>query len=102
MIPKKQKLDELTLPQWEGLCERCARCCYEKIDLDGSIFYTKIPCDQLDLETGLCRVYAERDKVRSDCQRLTPELVAAGILPVDCPYAQYIDNYQGPSMEEEE
>jgi uncharacterized cysteine cluster protein YcgN (CxxCxxCC family) len=102
MINKNQNLDELTISQWESLCERCARCCYEKIDFNGRIFYTKKPCDQLDLKTGLCRVYTERDQVRSDCQRLTPEVVAAGILPADCPYAQRIENYEGPSMEEEE
>ncbi len=93
------KLDDLSLFQWEGLCERCARCCYEKIDFDGRIFYTSKPCDQLDLKTGLCRVYAERDEVRSDCQRLTPELVAAGILPADCPYARLVEDYAGPSTE---
>ena len=102
MIKKKQKLDDLTLSQWESLCKRCARCCYEKIDFEGEIFYTKKPCDQLDLKSGLCRVYAERDLIRSDCQRLTPEIVAAGILPTDCPYAQHISNYSGPTLERDE
>ena len=102
MNHNNKKLEELTLSQWENLCERCARCCYEKINFNGRIFYTKIPCDQLDLETGLCRVYMERDAVRPDCQRLTPEVVAAGILPADCPYAQHIEGYQGPTMGEEE
>ncbi len=102
MTKEKIKLDELSLSEWEALCTRCTRCCYEKIDFEGSIFYTKTPCDQLDLKTGLCRVYAERDQVRSDCQRLTPELVAAGILPADCPYAQHIEGYCGPSLGEKE
>ncbi len=102
MMHKQQKLAELTRPQWEDLCERCARCCFEKIDFNGRIFYTKIPCAQLDLETGLCRVYHDRDTLISDCQRLTPELVAGGILPSDCPYALQVDNYQGPSMVDEE
>ena len=102
MTHENSKLKDLTLLQWESLCERCARCCYEKIDFDGKIYYTKVPCDQLDLETGLCRVYTDRDTVRSDCQRLTPEVVAAGVLPADCPYAQYIEDYRGPSLGEEE
>ena len=99
---KNLELETLTGQQWESLCNRCTRCCYEKIDYDGKIIYTKVPCEQLDLHTGLCKVYTERDQVRSDCQRLTPELVAAGILPGDCPYTEYIDNYQGPSTGEEE
>jgi uncharacterized cysteine cluster protein YcgN (CxxCxxCC family) len=95
---KTEKLEKLTREQWEGLCQRCARCCYEKIDFNGRIFYTRIPCDQLDLETRLCRIYAERDQIRPDCQRLTSEVVAAGILPADCPYAQLVNDYQGPSL----
>ncbi len=102
MCHEKNNLETLDPQQWESLCERCARCCYEKIDFNGRIFYTRKPCDQLDLQTGLCRVYDQRDQARSDCQRLTPEVVAAGILPADCPYARRIENYQGPVMGEKE
>ncbi len=102
MDKKTLDLEKLDPQQWDALCERCGRCCYEKLDFHGRIFYTKIPCDQLDLETGLCRVYSVRDKVRPDCQRLTPEVVAAGILPADCPYARQISQYPGPVMGEEE
>lgn len=98
MQPDLAKLKELSREEWEALCERCSRCCYEKLDFNGRIYYTRKPCDQLDLETGLCRVYTSRDRVRDDCQRLTPEIVAAGILPADCPYARRIENYQGPVM----
>ncbi|WP_020675793.1 hypothetical protein [Geopsychrobacter electrodiphilus] len=98
MNSKIEKLKKLTQEQWEGLCQRCARCCYEKIDFNGHIFYTRIPCDQLDLETQRCQIYNERDQVRTDCQRLTPEVVEAGILPADCPYALLVDDYVGPSL----
>jgi hypothetical protein len=98
MNPKTAKLQKLTQEQWEGLCQHCARCCYEKIDFNGRIFYTRVPCDQLNLVTHRCRIYEERDKVRPDCQRLTPEVVAAGILPADCPYALLIEDYEGPSL----
>lgn len=91
-------LEELSVQEWEALCERCARCCYEKIDFNGRIFYTRKPCDQLDTKNGLCKVYNNRDQVRPDCQRLTPEIVAAGILPADCPYARRVKNYKGPSL----
>jgi hypothetical protein len=98
MTDEIQKLEDLTPEQWEELCDRCARCCYEKIDCNGKIFYTKVPCDQLDLKTGLCKVYACRHEVRDDCETLTPDLVSAGILPADCPYAQLVENYNGPSL----
>ncbi|MCF6179203.1 MAG: hypothetical protein L3J63_07420 [Geopsychrobacter sp.] len=100
MKTSKLKLESLSTEQWEKLCKCCARCCYEKIDFEGRIFYTRIPCDQLDLETHLCRIYADRDRVRNDCQRLSPEIVAAGILPADCPYAELVEDYQGPSLGE--
>lgn len=102
MATEKNKLEDLTPQQWECMCERCTRCCYEKIDFHGRIYYTGTPCDQLDLQSGLCRIYGERDRLRPDCQRLTPEVVAAGILPADCPYARQIENYQGPMMGNEE
>lgn len=101
MEKEMKPLDELDPDEWEALCERCARCCYEKLDFNGRIFYTRKPCDQLDLETGLCCVYNQRDAVRPDCQRLTPDVVSAGILPADCPYARRIKNYQGPNTGEE-
>ena len=98
METKPEKLEKLNPREWEALCERCARCCYEKLDFNGRIFYTRQPCDQLDLKTGLCRVYHERDQVRPDCQRLTPAVVAAGILPEDCPYARLVENYKAPVL----
>lgn len=71
---------------WEEICDRCGRCCYEKYDYRGKIFYTKKPCQYLDLETNECKVYFERSKYQPECAHLTPELVNAGILPDDCPY----------------
>ncbi len=89
---------EKKLRNWESLCCRCARCCYEKIDFDGQIFYTEMPCEFLDLKTRLCRVYAERDIKRPGCVRLTREIVGKGFLPADCPYVADIENYSASSM----
>jgi len=98
MGKNRKPLEMLDAAEWESLCERCARCCYEKLDFNGRIYYTRKPCDQLDLKTGLCKVYEQRDRVRPDCQRLAPETVAAGILPGDCPYAKRIKNYKAPML----
>jgi len=73
---------------WEAICERCGRCCYEKISYKERIFYTRKPCPHLDLEKRFCRIYAQRDRLQADCVRLTPELVATGVLPADCPYVR--------------
>jgi uncharacterized cysteine cluster protein YcgN (CxxCxxCC family) len=87
---------------WEAKCRRCARCCYEKIDYEGTIYYTDIPCEKLDPESRRCTVYAEREKLRPGCVQLTPEIVGRGFLPADCPYVADICNYRPPVLYDEE
>jgi len=89
--------DEYT-PDWEDLCCKCGRCCFEKIDFEGAIYYTGIPCQYLDTKTNLCRVYAKRDSRRPGCVRLTRENVPKGFLPADCPYVRGLNNYPAPIM----
>lgn len=74
--------------EWEAICERCGRCCYEKYEYRGRIFYSQTPCPYLNRGTKLCKVYGRRNKTHPDCVQLTPELVRAGILPDDCPYVR--------------
>jgi hypothetical protein len=86
---------------WESICSKCGRCCYEKIDFEGRIYYTELPCEHLDLESRLCRVYAERDIQRPGCVRLTQKRISKGFLPADCPYVAAIKNYPAPIMPNE-
>ncbi|MCF6266229.1 MAG: hypothetical protein L3J57_06750 [Desulfuromusa sp.] len=79
--------------EWENTCDNCGRCCYEKYDYRGKIFYTETPCQYLDTETNLCRIYDRRSELNFDCVCLTPKLVQAGILPDDCPYVKKIKGY---------
>ena len=78
--------------QWEAICKRCGKCCYEKVDLGaGVIRYTDEPCVHLDTETNLCKVYNNRHEVEPDCICLTEDLVRTLTwLPEDCAYAEYI------------
>lgn len=84
--------------KWESICCRCGRCCYEKVDFEGRIYYTELPCEFLDTETNLCRVYSERDVKRPGCVRLTDEILPKGIMPADCPYVSDIENYPAPTL----
>lgn len=84
--------------EWEALCRRCGRCCYEKLELAGVVYYTDIPCEHLDPQTRLCTVYARRDVVRAGCLRLTPALVRRGYLPADCPYCADLPDYRAPQL----
>lgn len=86
-------------PEWEEICQHCARCCYEKLDYDGQIFYTTKACMHLDTDLNCCRIYGQRSELHPECVHLTPELVTAGVLPADCPYVAGIGDYQAPEME---
>jgi uncharacterized cysteine cluster protein YcgN (CxxCxxCC family) len=84
--------------KWESICMRCGRCCYEKVDYEGQIYYTEEPCEYLDPETKLCQVYSERDVKRPGCVRLNNEILKKGVMPADCPYVADIDDYTAPSL----
>jgi len=93
-----KKLTKLSHDEWEAICQRCGRCCYEKLDDCGEIIYTCTPCDRFDPDTRLCTVYEDRHVKRPDCLPLSPEVVAAGFLPADCPYVIGIVNYKAPEL----
>ncbi len=86
--------------QWEAICQRCGRCCYEKLDYRGKIFYTQTPCPHLDTGDNSCNIYHQRDQLHPDCARLTPELLEAGILPADCPYVVDLPSYPAPEFDD--
>lgn len=94
-----KKLAKLSKEEWEALCERCGRCCFEKVDDGDAIYYTSKPCDRFDPETRLCTVYDKRNQVRPDCLPLTPEVLTAGFLPADCPYVAGLEDYTAPELE---
>ncbi|ORJ63310.1 hypothetical protein [Geothermobacter hydrogeniphilus] len=84
--------------RWEQICRRCGRCCYEKIEFEGEVYYTDQPCPYLDLETRLCTVYDRRSRVKPDCMPLSPRVLGMGVLPDDCPYVAGRDNYPAPHL----
>ncbi len=82
-------LDEMSLGEWEGLCDGCARCCLVKLEDDdtGEIHYTDVGCTLLDGATCACRDYNNRQKKVADCVRLTPKTVRElNWLPSTCAY----------------
>lgn len=71
---KQKPLGDLTSEQWESLCDRCGRCCLEKmIDLrTGKVYYTDLVCPLFDAATCQCQSYADRSRLIPDCVSLTP------------------------------
>ena len=88
--------------EWEDTCRRCGRCCYEKVEYEGEVYYTDVPCEKLDPETNLCTVYENRHEARPGCTPLTEKNIRQGILPADCPYVSGIRDYPAPHLQDEE
>ncbi len=80
----------MTQKEWEAICRCCGACCFEKkIDNQGVVHTTSIPCRFLDIHDRSCRIYPHRLQAEEDCIKLTPENVAdLSWLPAECAYRQ--------------
>lgn len=78
-------MQQMSLEQWESLCDGCARCCLHKIVRGNCLAYTSVHCTHLDTETCRCTRYRQR---RLGCVVLTPEWVIANpkLMPNTCAY----------------
>ena len=80
-----------------SLCERCGRCCYSKVIVDGEVVSTPFPCPYLDEQTRLCTIYERRHELNPQC--LTIEIgVRLGLFPADCPYVRDVPGYRAPRL----
>ena len=86
---QEKSLAELDTREWESLCDGCGRCCMIKLEdeQDGSVHYTSLVCDLLDIERCRCTRYPERHVLVPDCIELTADLAAQlRWLPTSCAY----------------
>jgi uncharacterized cysteine cluster protein YcgN (CxxCxxCC family) len=86
---RTKTLDEMSLPEWESLCDGCGRCCLVKLEDEDTaeIHFTDIGCKLLDGKTCRCLDYPRRNRVVPDCVKLTPKAVRElSWLPVTCAY----------------
>ncbi len=83
-------LDQMTLAQWESLCDGCGRCCLHKLRDDddvGTLSWTNVSCRLLDAKTCQCSSYARRQEKVPDCVSLTPAALRdIDWLPPSCAY----------------
>jgi uncharacterized protein len=86
---RTKTLDEMSVPEWESLCDGCGRCCLVKLEDEdtGEIHFTDIGCKLLDGKTCRCIDYKRRHRLVPDCVKLTADVVRnLSWLPVTCAY----------------
>lgn len=86
---RRKTLSEMSVEEWESLCDGCARCCLLKLeDMDtGDVDYTNIACRLLDHGACRCTKYGQRKELVPDCVTLTPgEVRSLSWLPATCAY----------------
>lgn len=86
---KSKALSEMSLEEWEALCDGCGICCLYKVEDEdtGEVELTNIACRFLDLDTVHCQLYDKRLQAMPTCIQLTPSKVKKlGWLPVTCAY----------------
>jgi len=86
---KQKSLLELSLDEWESLCDGCGKCCLHKLEDEdtGEVSYTDVACALLDVGACRCTNYVERTFLVPDCVELTAtNLSSLRWLPPTCAY----------------
>jgi uncharacterized cysteine cluster protein YcgN (CxxCxxCC family) len=86
---EEKTLEEMTVAEWESLCDGCGRCCLMKLEDEdtGDIYVSDVRCKLLDGETCKCTDYPNRLKVVPDCIKLNAQNVRTiEWIPVTCAY----------------
>jgi uncharacterized cysteine cluster protein YcgN (CxxCxxCC family) len=82
-------IDELTVEEWEALCDGCGKCCLHKLeDADTlELHFTNVACRLLDRDACRCSDYPSRTDHVPDCMVLSAsQLDRIDWLPATCAY----------------
>lgn len=86
---KRKTLAELSVAEWESLCDGCGKCCTQPLEDDetGEFFSTNIACRLFDSGACACGDYANRWASVPECIKLTADNVdEMDFLPASCAY----------------
>ena len=85
----RKKLEDMSVPEWESLCDGCGRCCLVKLEDEDTqeVYFTSVSCRLLDASTCRCSDYPGRKAKVPDCIKLTPQIIGeVNWLPPTCGY----------------
>lgn len=86
---RRKRLTEMTVAEWESLCDGCGLCCLVRFEEEetGLVTPTRVHCKLFDAGACACSDYANRQQYVPDCVKLTPNNVARlGWMPKSCAY----------------
>ncbi len=85
--------DQMSIQQWESLCDGCGYCCLIKLEDEdsGEVVNTSVTCRLLDTQSCLCKDYNNRLKSVSMCVKITADNLSELLdkqnwLPSSCAY----------------
>lgn len=84
-----KRLDELSVPEWESLCDGCGLCCLIRFEDEdtGEIIPTRVHCRLFDADLCRCSDYTRRKETVPDCIKLTPwNVEGLAWMPGSCAY----------------
>lgn len=86
---EEKTLAEMSVTEWEALCDGCGRCCLMKLEDEdsGEILNSDVHCRLLDPGSCRCTDYPNRQAKVPDCIKLTPQNVTTiSWIPKSCAY----------------
>lgn len=93
-----KKLEEMTVPEWESLCDGCGLCCLIRFEDEetGEIIPTRVHCRLFDAGACRCTDYENRKRHVPDCIKLTPyNIDDLQWMPPSCAYRRL---HEGKSL----
>ncbi len=93
-----KRLEQMTVPEWESLCDGCGLCCLIRFEDEesGEIIPTRVSCRLFDADLCRCVDYAARKATVPDCIKLTPWNIEGLMwMPKSCAYRRI---YEGKDL----
>ncbi len=84
-----KRLEQMTVPEWESLCDGCGLCCLVRFEDEETeeVIPTRVHCKLFDSERCTCKDYPNRKDYVPDCIKLTPyNIEDLQWMPPSCAY----------------